>query len=46
MILLAKILEDVCSYSMNYSDLLKEKVEKMFTNDPNTHNIALSKQVK
>ncbi|KAB7501124.1 Protein unc-13-like protein D, partial [Armadillidium nasatum] len=45
MILMARILEDICSHGMKYSDLLKQKVEAMFSIQTHSDQLIISKQI-
>ncbi|KAK7085594.1 hypothetical protein SK128_023661, partial [Halocaridina rubra] len=44
-VLLAKILEDVCSCGTNYCDLLREKVDTMFHRQTNTSRVYITQQI-
>ncbi|XP_068248829.1 protein unc-13 homolog 4B-like [Palaemon carinicauda] len=44
-VLLARILEDICSCATTYSDLLRAKVDKMFQGQANTDRIFITKQI-
>lgn len=44
-VLLAKILEDVCSCATNYSDLLRDKVDSMFWQTENSDQLFITERV-
>ncbi|XP_042873694.1 uncharacterized protein LOC122254194 [Penaeus japonicus] len=44
-VLLAKILEDVCSCATNYSDLLRDKVDSMFWQTENSDQLFITERI-
>ncbi|XP_071540084.1 uncharacterized protein [Panulirus ornatus] len=44
-VLLAKILEDICSCGTTYSDLLTDKVDSMFRRQENSNRVFITKQI-
>ncbi|XP_042236153.1 uncharacterized protein LOC121875623 isoform X2 [Homarus americanus] len=44
-VLLAKILEDICSCGTYYSDLLRDKVDRMFCRQDNSSSVFITRQI-